>query len=68
MKCAGSNIGWVGDRNGAVCATCGQGWRKLGVKRPREVHLRGGGSLWQGVAPDHDKPPARRNQGGRRVV
>jgi hypothetical protein len=66
MKCEGSGIGWVGDRSGAVCATCGKGWRKLGVPRPKAYHLKGGASLWVGVAPDHDKPAMRRNQGGYR--
>ena len=67
MKCAGSGIGWCGDRGGAVCCTCGQGWRKLGVKRPKVRHTKGGYSLWVGSAPEHDKPTGNRNQGGRRI-
>jgi hypothetical protein len=70
MRCAGSERYWTGDHStGAVCPTCGQGWRKLGVKkRPKVLNVRGGGGLWTGQVPEHDKPPVRRNQGGRRIA
>jgi hypothetical protein len=68
MKCPGSGKYWVGDISGAVCATCGAGWRKLGVEKPKQAHLRGGGTLWVGAAPEHERPAARRNQGGRRIA